>query len=199
MPPPPKAEAKSAPKPEPAAEAPAPGNLANTPAPKKSGLMAWLPVIAALTLAPAATWATVELVVLPRLQKKIAAAPAPEAAHESSSGGGGHGEKGKDGKKEVQTFEFQNVVVNISGTMGTRYLKTNVHVVGADVNVKPIFENAKPRLTDITQSVLSSLTLTDIEEVGSKNVVRAKLVEAYNQALGKKVVAEVYLTDFVVQ
>lgn len=194
MPPPPKAEAKGAAKPEPVAEPVAP--IPSAHAAKRGGLMAWLPAIAALTLAPAATWATVELVVLPRLQKKIAATPAAEAAAEP---GAAHGEKGKDGKKEVQTFEFTNVVVNISGTMGTRYLKTNVHVVGADPAVKSIFEGAKPRLTDITQSVLSSLTLADIEEVGSKNVIRAKLVEAYNQALNKKVVAEVYLTDFVVQ
>ena len=148
---------------------------------------------------PAATWATVELVVLPRLQKKIATAPAPEAAHESSGGGGGHGEKGKDGKKEVQTFEFTNVVVNISGTMGTRYLNTSFLVTGTDANLKGLFETKKPQLTDVTLSVLSSLTLADLEEPGAKNVLREKLVTAYNQALGNRVAEQVYFSDFVVQ
>jgi hypothetical protein len=38
----------------------------------------------------------------------------------------------------------------------------------------------------VTLNVLSSLTLADLEEPGSKNVLREKLVGAYNQALGKQ-------------
>jgi flagellar FliL protein len=47
--------------------------------------------------------------------------------------------------------------------------------------------------------VLSSLTLADLEEPGSKNVLREKLVAAYNQTLGRKVADQVYFSDFVVQ
>jgi flagellar FliL protein len=47
--------------------------------------------------------------------------------------------------------------------------------------------------------VLSSLTLADLEEPGSKNVLREKLVAAYNQALGRRVVEQVYFSDFVIQ
>ena len=140
--------------------------------------------------------------VLPRLQKKLATGAPAEAAPAAEAGehSGGHGEKGKEGKgKEGNSFEFQNQVANLSGTMGTRYLKTNVHIVGTDPNLKSTFENEKAKLTDVTQSVLSSLTLADLEEPGAKNVIRAKLVLAYNQALNKKVVEEVYLTDFVLQ
>jgi flagellar FliL protein len=46
---------------------------------------------------------------------------------------------------------------------------------------------------------LSALTLADLEEPGSKNIIREKLVNAYNQALGKKVADQVYFSDFVVQ
>lgn len=169
--------------------------------------MAWLPVIAVVLLAPVATWATVEFVVLPRLQKKIAAGPAAahaegEAEHAPAAESGGHGSKPKEGKGKESGppgYEFQNVVVNLSGTMGTRYLKTNVFIVSKDPKIKEIFESDKPRLTDITQAVLAGLTLADIEELGARNVIRAKLVNAYNEALRRKVVEEVYLTDFVVQ
>ena len=62
----------------PKAEAPAKGaapEAAPSAAPaKKGGIGAWIPVIVALVLAPVATWGTVEFVLLPRLQKKIAAA-----------------------------------------------------------------------------------------------------------------------------
>jgi flagellar FliL protein len=175
----------------------------------KGGIGAMLPAILALVLAPAATWATVEFVLVPRLQKKLAAGgasaeaeaePAPAASGHGSGHGGGKKEGGKEGKGEgAPSYEFQNVVVNLAGTMGTRYLKTSFLVVGADANIKNIFEAAKPKLVDITNNVLSSLTLADLEEPGSRNIIREKLISAYNQALGRKVAEQVYFSDFVVQ
>lgn len=180
----------------------------------RGGMAAWLPLIVALVAAPAATWATVEFVLLPRLQKKIAAhpaeggaadahgsAPAPEAA-----AAGGHGAKpkasgghGKESAAPDASYQFENVVVNLAGTMGTRYLKTTFLVTGADANIANIFAGAKARLTDVTLNVLSSLTLADLEEAGAKNLIREKLVNAYNQALGRKVAEQVYFSDFVIQ
>ncbi|MEO5958601.1 MAG: hypothetical protein ABIR80_05760, partial [Opitutaceae bacterium] len=56
-----KADAKPDPKPEAAATAPA----AAAPA-ARGGIEKWLPAIATVLLAPVATWATVEFVLLPR-------------------------------------------------------------------------------------------------------------------------------------
>ena len=189
---------------DPAKEAAPAAPVPEKAAPAASPLKALLPALAALVLAPAASWATAEFVLLPRLQKKLAAspvatAPAEEPAAKPDHGGKeGKAEKGKEGDSAT-TFEFSNVVVNLSGTMGTRYLKTTFLVTGADINLKGLFDTNKPRLTDVTLSVLSSLTLADLEEPGSKNVLREKLVAAYNQALGKRVVEQVYFSDFVIQ
>jgi flagellar FliL protein len=162
----------------------------------RSALAGWLPVLAALLLAPVATWATVEFVLLPRLQKKLAAPP--PVAH-AAAPGGGHGAKGGP-EGAAASYEFQNVVVNLAGTMGTRYLKTSFLVTAAkETDIKGAFDAAKPRLTDVTLNVLSSLTLADLEEPGAKNVIREKLVGAYNQALGRKVAEQVYFSDFVIQ
>jgi len=179
---------------------------AATPAAGGGGAKAWLPVIAALVLAPAVSFAVAEYVLMPRLTAKLGAAPATAAAHgeaaaeapepEAPSHGGKKGEKEAPGGGSG-TYEFQNVVVNLAGTMGTRYLKTSFVVTGK--NVKPAFENDKARLTDITLSVLSSLTLADLEEAGAKNILREKLVGAYNQTLGKHLVDQVYFSDFVIQ
>lgn len=202
MPPPPKTEAagaKAPPKPETSAEA-APAAPAAAPAPR-GGLMSWLPAIVALVVAPAATWATVEYVLVPRIQKKFAASPAGANPAEPAAAAAPapSGKKDKDGKEAAPNYEFQNVVVNLAGTMGTRYLKTSFLVTGAEPNIRAVFEGAKPRLTDVTLNVLSSLTLTDLEEPGAKNVIREKLVAAYNQALGRKVADQVYFSDFVIQ
>lgn len=166
-------------------------------APKKAGIKAWLPTLATILLAPVCTWAVGQFVLIPSLQKKIAAAPMVAEAAAEGGHGGGHGEK--DGKEGSPNYEFQNVVVNLAGTMGTRYLKTTFLVTGAEADIKTTFEANKPRLTDVTLNVLSSLSLSDLEEPGAKNVLREKLVAAYNQALGRKVAEQVYFSDFVVQ
>lgn len=202
-----KPDAKPAPagpeKDKPAPEAAAPA----APAGKAGALKAWLPALAAILLAPAACFALAQFVLLPRLQARIAAAPAAgeSAAVEgeapanagSDDAGKGHGEK--EGAA-AGNYEFSNVVVNLAGTMGTRYLKTSFVVTGVKhVSTKGLFEADKAKLTDITLNVLSSLSLADLEEPGSKNVLREKLVAAYNQALGKRVVEQVYFSDFVIQ
>ncbi len=187
--------------------------IAPTAPVKKGGIGAWIPVIAAILLAPVATWATVEFVLLPRLQKKIAAtapgehgaeaasAPAEPPTHSAKPGKENKGGKGgKESGGSPGTYEFQNIVVNLAGTMGTRYLKTSFLVTAAkDNDIKSLFEGSRARLMDVTLNVLSSLTLADLEEPGSKNIIREKLVMAYNQALGKKVADQVYFSDFVIQ
>jgi flagellar FliL protein len=166
-------------------------------------LKLWLPPLLAVILAPVACFAVSEFVLLPRLQKKLSESAAGRlpAATGAENGDAKQGKDGKgQGKDGGGTYEFTNVVVNLAGTMGTRYLKTSFVVTGApEASVKSAFETNKAKLTDITLNVLSSLTLADLEEPGSKNVLREKLVAAYNQALGKRVVEQVYFSDFVVQ
>ncbi len=200
MPPPPKTEAppanaptaKTAPTPPPV-EPVTTAAVAAAAGPK--GIMALLPALLAVVVAPAATWATAEFVILPRLEKKLAlpaAAALTDAAPQDDA----------KGKAKPTTYEFNNVVVNLAGTMGTRYLKTSFHVVGdakGATDVKKVFEDNHTKLYDTTLNVLSSLTLADLEEAGAKNVIREKLVTSYNQALGKRVAEQVYFSDFVVQ
>lgn len=203
MPPPPKTDAPPAPppaaakpdKPAPAPEAPAAAAAAPAPA---GGIKAWLPAIVCIVLAPAITWATAEYVLVPRLQKKLALAT--PVATEAAPDGEAAGAPGKP--NPAATYEFTNVVVNLAGTMGTRYLKTSFHVIGdpkAKTDIKKVFEDNRTKLYDTTLNVLSALTLADLEEAGAKNVIREKLVSAYNQALGKRVAEQVYFSDFVVQ
>ena len=46
---------------------------------------------------------------------------------------------------------------------------------------------------------ICGLRLSAEPEPGAKNVLREKLVTAYNQALGTRVAEQVYFSDFVVQ
>ncbi len=168
--------------------------------PGKLGLFA---AIGAVVLAPALSLGVAQFVLLPKLEKKLALPAAPGAAAaaepEAPAAEAPAKAEGKGGKAAPPTFEFTNVVVNLAGTMGTRYLKTSFIVTGPEAGLPALFEGKKAQLTDVTLNVLSALTLADLEEPGSKNVLREKLVGAYNETLGRKVADQVYFSDFVVQ
>lgn len=192
--------------------APAPDAAAATAAtaaaaPKAAkGITAFIPLIAVVILAPALSWAVAQFVLLPQLKKELVvpldphavkAAEAP-AAEEGEATKEGKGKKGETGPAS-NSYEFSNVVVNLSGTMGTRYLKATFLVTGSDKALRSTFETNKAKLLDVTLNVLSALSLADLEEAGAKNLIREKLIAAYNQSLGKKTVEQVYFSDFVVQ
>lgn len=196
-----------------AAKEAAPGGDA---APKAAKPMAALvPVIAVVVLAPVLSFAIGQFVLIPQLKKQIASMPASEGEHAAAEephaeaepakeggghGGGGHGKKGEAASAGPgNTYEMENIVVNLAGTMGTRYLKVAFLVKGSDKNLRSTFESNKPQIVDITLNVLSSLSLADLEEAGAKNLIREKLILAYNQALGRKVAEQIYFSDFVVQ
>jgi len=182
-----------------AAAAPAPAAPAG-----KSLLGMLLPVLLVVVLAPVVSWLVMQFVMLPQLEKKLAAASGTTVAASAPSAPAPVVEKGKGKKGEAapvapNSYEFSNVIVNLAGTMGTRYLKTTFLVTGSDQKLNETFIGNKAKLVDITLNVLSSLTLAEIEEAGAKNIIREKLVNAYNQALGHKVAEQIYFSDFVVQ
>ncbi len=198
-------------------ESPAPEAAAAAVAkPSGGGLKAFMPALLAIVLAPAATFGVAHFVILPRFDAGLkaalsadpsaAAAPAaapsahgaPAAAEKPAAGGHG-GKAAPAGAAGPNGYKFDNVVVNLAGTMGTRYLKTSFLVTGERGDVNARFEAARPQLGDVTLGVLSSLSLADLEDAGSKNIIRERLLAAYNQALGSRVVDNLFFAEFVVQ
>ncbi len=203
------AKPEAAPAKEAAKEA-APG--ADAAAPKAAAakpMAALLPVIAVIVLAPVLSFAIGQFVLIPQLKKQIATMPAAEEgdhaaeaeAHaEPAKESGGHGKKGEAAPSGPgNEYMMENIVVNLAGTMGTRYLKTSFLIKGTDKNLRATFEAKKPEIVDISLNVLSSLSLADLEEAGAKNIIREKLILAYNQAIGRRVAEQIYFADFVVQ
>jgi flagellar FliL protein len=177
----------------------APSAESSPPAPPGGGgLRAWLPAIAVTILAPVLTLAVAQFVLIPKLKKIVGEPAAPAAKAAEAAPAPATGEPGKPGTAG-NVYEFTNVVVNLAGTMGTRYLKTSFTVSGQDPALRQSIEANKPKITDVTLSVLSSLTLGELEEPGARNVLRDNLVTALNQTLGRKAVEEVYFSDFLIQ
>ena len=172
----------------------------------------WVPIIAVCVLMPAISFATTQYLLLPRIrgavleQKVIAHAAKPEAKGEAKKGHGeapkgghGKGESGAAGAGGAFSYDFENIVVNLSGAMGTRYLKTSFTTLSDNPELKTLIDENKKQLLDVALSVLSTRTMADLEQPGSKNVVRNDLMANFNQALKSDLVSQIYFSEFVVQ
>jgi len=171
-----------------------------TPIPSVASAKAsWIPALVAIILSPVLTWSVAHFVLLPKLQASLQSGE----THDEAPAAGHDEVEGTDGEEtETETskgYRIENIVVNLAGTMGTRYLKTSFLITGKHPELIAKFDAARPQIGDVTLAVLSGLTLADLEEPGSKNIIRERLVDAYNQVFGGKVAENLYFSDFVVQ
>ncbi len=180
----------------------------------------WVPIIAVCILMPAISFATTQYLLLPKIrgavleQKAIAHAAKPEGGKGDAKKGhgeaakGGHGKdahgkgehaEGGGGAGGAFSYDFQNIVVNLSGAMGTRYLKTSFTTLSDNPDLKTLIDENKKQLLDVTLTVLGARSMADLEQPGSKNVVRNDLMANFNQALKSDLVSQIYFSEFVVQ
>jgi flagellar FliL protein len=187
------------------AKAPEEGAAA-APAPSGAGgIKAWLPLIVAVVTMPALAFATTKFVLLPKLQKAVsgpvAEAATPAASSGSSESSGGEGKSGgtsAPGKTKI-SVQMSKMLVNVAGTMGTRYLMASVTLVGNTADFKGKIEDNKDQLMDLATGTLSSKTISDLEKPGARNVIRSELITVFNNALGGPVVQEIYITELAIQ
>jgi flagellar FliL protein len=91
------------------------------------------------------------------------------------------------------------MLVNVAGTMGTRYLMTSVTLVGTTSDFKDKIEENKDQLMDLATGTLSGKTIADLEKPGARNVIRAELMTVFNSALGGPLVHDIYITELAIQ
>ena len=182
------------------------------------GAKSWLPLVLNIALMPALAFATTKFLLLPQLQKGAPTHSEESAGegHSKSEGGGkeeasaAHGEKAKEekagGHGEKETSKTKIVVplggktiVNVSGTLGTRYLLANISLVGNGSSFRNAVEKNDPELRDAAAGVLSTKTINDLEKPGIRNLVRTELMAVFNTIVGKGMVSDIYLTEFAIQ
>ncbi len=138
--------------------------------------------------------------------------PAKDAAHGKEPAKDGHKADAapasgadKDKKptvvysKDGWSYNFTNVVSNLTGSLGTKYVKCAFSVVSDDQNIGVIVEENKSKLRDAALSVLSARSLADMEASGAKNILRSELAANFNKALNSNVVKQIFFTEFVIQ
>ncbi|BET66053.1 hypothetical protein ASA1KI_09710 [Opitutales bacterium ASA1] len=170
-----------------------------------SGKGGMLPILAVVVLVPALSFGMVQFLVFPKMEKMLADVA---AAAGSAEGDGAHASadskkasaKDKGPKPEATfSYEFKDIVSNLTGSMKSRYIKVSFTAYSADPTFAQIVDSNKAKLLDATLSVLGSLSLVDVEDPGVKNKVRGELVFAYESVLRGRVVEEIYFSEFVIQ
>jgi flagellar basal body-associated protein FliL len=91
------------------------------------------------------------------------------------------------------------MLVNVKGTMGTRYLMTSMTLVGGNSDFKGKVEENKDQLLDLAGNTLRSKTIADLEREDACNIIRAELMTVFNNALGGPVVKQIYITEMAIQ
>ena len=156
-----------------------------------------MPAIAVLVLMPVISFAITKFVFIPQIQSAVL-----DAAHQvSSADGSGHAAAGaaETAAASSNTYPFENIVANLSGTSINRYVKVSFIVEGSRPDFSVLAEANRVKMIDATLGVLSSLTSADLQNPGIKNTVRSKLIAAYDTVLKERVVTGLYFSEFVVQ
>ena len=180
---------------------------AAAPAAESGGIKPFIPLLANLILMPVLAYAMTAFVLVPKLAKKAghtdAAVESAAPAHGEESSHGGKSEGGSavdsNGKIKYSVPLSKKTLVNVSGTMGTRYLLAEFILVGNSASLKTQVEKNDAELRDAAASALASKTIADLEKPGIRNLVRSELITIFNSILGKGAVSEIYLTEFAIQ
>ena len=155
------------------------------------GFKAWLPLIITIVFMPVLAYAMTAFVLLPQIQKGIGMT-APMVAS------GAKPKADNLGAKKI-TVPMDKLLVNVAGTMGSRYLLTSLSVVSTDSAFQQKVTEKDAALRDMANSTLSAKTLADLEKPDERNLIRTQLLAGFNNILGSDEVQEIYLTEFAIQ
>lgn len=165
------------------------------------GFAAWLPLVLTIIAMPALAYAITTFFIVPQIQRANgqgapAAAGAPSAAHGEQPAA--HGAPGASTKGK-HSVALNKMIVNVAGTMGTRYLLTSLTLVGGAATIKTQVEEHRDQLLDVATSTLSNKTIAELERPGARNQIRGELLGVFNTVLGDGAVNEIYITEFAIQ
>jgi flagellar FliL protein len=175
------------------------------------GVKDWLPLMLVAVLMPGIAYMMTSFVLVPKLQRSLGL----HAVHarEGEAGSESEAQEGKEeskhesksashevakGKGPKSKIALSKIVVNVSGSLGTRLLLASFTLAGNASTFKEKIEENTDQLRDIASSILSSKTIADLEKPEARNLLRAEVLSQFNAALGG-VVQEVYITEFAIQ
>jgi len=94
---------------------------------------------------------------------------------------------------------IEDIVVNPSGTSGTRYLCTTVALESIAPEVATEIREREPQVRDLLIEILGKRTVEDLSSLQKRETLRDEIEEAINGLLASGDVVGVYFSNFVLQ
>lgn len=168
-----------------------------------------LPIILVVVLLPILSFVMNQFVLIPSMKSSLEAAlnktvDASKAEHSKAEGSkegghGGHGEGKTEGGPSKPSKTFKNIIANLAGTMQSRYIKISFTLEGKSPDFESIMTENESKIIDTTLSILSTLTIVDLDNPGIRSQLRNDLLVAYANVLEKDLISTMYFSEFVVQ
>ena len=92
-----------------------------------------------------------------------------------------------------------DIIVNPSGTGGTRFLSCSIGFEMAAGEAVKEFESRRPMIRDALITILGSKTLEQLSDAKEKEITRYQIKKRVEQLLNSQDLQGVYFTDFVLQ
>jgi flagellar FliL protein len=150
---------------------------------------------------PALAYAMTTFVLVPRMQKALRSPatalvePGKEAPVETAVAGKEGAPPGVAGR----SVTLNKLLVNVAGTMGSRYLLTSLTLLGDAADFTERVAQHEAQLRDMASGVLNTKTIADLEKPGARNLIRGELLAGFNAIMGNSAVREIYFTEFAIQ
>lgn len=155
----------------------------------------WLVLILAIVLMPLVSFLLTELVLIPRIKEAVETGSIQTSMQQNAPSS-----QTRNVRRELPySHDINGVIVNVSGTMGTRFLKVSFKTASSRQDLSRRIDQNRAAVLDTVLSTLSTRTLTELEGPGVRNAIRNALIENINDVVGNNMVEELYFTEFVVQ
>jgi flagellar FliL protein len=96
-------------------------------------------------------------------------------------------------------YEMGDIVVNLSGSHGTRFLRASITFEAESPEVVEELSRKQPIFSDILINLLSSKSFSDLDSAEEKDLIRSEIITRCNEKLLTGSIKTLYFTDFIVQ
>ncbi len=122
-----------------------------------------------------------------------------EVSENKEPGQVGNDEKGPESLAETEIINIEDIIVNPSGTGGTRFLSASIGFEVTSLEAPALFEKRMPMIRDALIAILGSKTIEQLSDPKEKEITRYQIKKRVEQLLKTDDLAAVYFTDFVLQ
>ena len=107
--------------------------------------------------------------------------------------------KQKHSNEPTEMFMMEDIIVNPSGTGGTRFLSVAIGFEIGSRETVQLFEKREPVIKDALITILGSKTIEQLSDPKEKEITRYQIKKRVQQLLHVDDLAAVYFTDFILQ